>query len=220
MKAILEIFLLILLLPSIPGTCATLIVDSFTEDDFFLSTEGFGSQNSMVSSPFGSRRFSSISSRIAAPGTVITTTLDSNAGTLTSLFDGQSTSTSRLNFQATYFQGGPFSVLGYDAFEFDFSALAGTGFLIVELGSGSDTYGPATNRIAIDSPGTVSVPFSELNFGTGGAIDSFLAIHFVFEADSEMFSFTLDEIRVVPEPSRALLTLVGLCAVRIPRRRR
>ncbi len=202
-----------------PVSAATLVIDSFTEADFFLSVEGDTSITSDVSTPFGTRRFSRISDRIAASGTVMTSTLDSSAGTLSFNVNGQSTGSSPLDLRASYSQGGPFSVLGYNAFEFDFSALEGSGSLIIELGSGSAVYGPSANRVTINSAGTLSVPFTSLNFGTGGSVPSFQAMHFTFEADTDQFSFTLDEVRVVPEPGASILLLLGAGSMALRRRR-
>lgn len=153
-------------------------------------------------------------------GAVVTSTLDDSLDTLSFMVDGLSSIAARpLDLRLTYSQGGPFSILGYSAFEFDLSALTGSGFLIVELGSATDVYGPATNRIALSGPGVVSVPFSELNFGTNGGIDSFSSLHFTFEADTEQFSMTLNEIRVVPEPSVVALTMPFLLTILLCRRR-
>jgi hypothetical protein len=111
-------------------------------------------------------------------------------------------------------------LLGYDAFEFDFSSLSGTGFLIAEIGSPSATYPPdTTNRIALGASGVVTLPFSELNYGDSSTIGSFHSIHFVFEADSQEFSFGLNEIRVVPEPSAWLLIGSGAGALLLRRHR-
>jgi hypothetical protein len=129
---------------------------------------------------------------------------------LSFVVEGQPITTNRLDLRIHYSQGGPFSILGYNAFEFDFSALTGTGALIVELGRGSAIYGPETHRIPLESPGLVSVPFSELNYGAGGSVEQFFAIHFVFEANTDQFSFTLDEIRLVPEPGSFQLAVLGL----------
>ena len=97
--------------------------------------------------------------------------------------------------------------------------VSGTGFLVVELGGGTAAvYGPETNRITIDRAGLLTVPFSELNFGASGRIDNFTGLLFTFEAESENFSMTLDEIRAVPEPSAFVLTMFSV-SILLRRRR-
>lgn len=202
------------------GFAASLVVDSFTEGEFMLSLGGDTSANSAVASPLGARRAVSISNRLVAPGSTITSTLDADVGSLSFYVNGQSTGNSPLRLSISYSEGGPFSLLGYDAFEFEFSSLSGTGFLIAEIGSPSATYpSETTNRIALGSPGAVVLPFSDLNFGNNGSIDSFHVIHFVFEAESQEFSFGLDEIRVVPEASTMLLIAFGAGSILLRRRR-
>ena len=52
------------------------------------------------------------------------------------------------------------------------------------------------------------------------SLDSFSVLRFIFEARSPEFSFTLDEIRLVPEPSAALLSLMAaasLLSIRRPK---
>jgi hypothetical protein len=110
-------------------------------------------------------------------------------------------------------------LLGYDAFEFDFTSLEGTGFLVVELGSPSAVYGPEANRVAIDTAGVVTLPFSQLNFANNGTLGSFDVITFTFEAESQEFSMTVNEIRAVPEPSVLALATSFLVTILLRRRR-
>lgn len=200
------------------GSAASLIVDSFTEGSYMLTLGGDTSATSVVTSPFGSSRAAGISNRIAAPGTTMTSTLDTGTGSVSFGVNGQSTGSGALHLGMSYSQGGPFSLLGYDAFELDFSSLSGTGFLIVGIGSPPDVYGPATHRVPLNSSGTVTVPFNLLNHGTSGAIDSFIALNFEFEAESQEFSFGLDEIRVVPEASTVLLVVLSAGTLLLRRR--
>lgn len=198
---------------------ASIVVDSFTEGDHFLSIDGARGTAALVTSPFGSTRATRISNRLAAPGTVMTSTLSTTGGTLDFVVDGMGLESQPLDLRMSYVGGGPFSLLGYSAFELDILAFSGSGSLIVELGNQTDVYGPTTNRIALAGSGTVIVPFSELNFGTNGSIASFSSMHFSFEAGSEEFSMTLGEIRVVPEPSIIMLALPFWVTILIRRRR-
>lgn len=196
-----------------------MVLDSFTEDDFALSLEGNSSAVSEITSPLGSLRVSRISTREAVAGTILTSTLSSFAGNLSFLADGGSNSSILLNLQISYRSGGPFSIAGYDIFQFDFSQLQGQGNLIVELGNQSGFYGPTAQRISLSSSGIVSVPFDQLNFGSGGSVGSFSSLHVRFEAVSPEFSFTLEEIRLVPEPSALLLVGVAGMALSLRRAR-
>ncbi|MGJ8724794.1 MAG: PEP-CTERM sorting domain-containing protein [Roseibacillus sp.] len=195
---------------------ATFVLDSFDSGSFSLSESGQHFDSDRIGSPLGFNRDVRIRSGLATPGTSMMSVLNSSTDTLSLNFNGESESSIRpLDFRVSYKIGEPFSLLGSTAFELDLSAFSGAGFLVVELGGG-DTgfYGPNANRIALNGPGTLTVPFSELNFSPGSTIDSFSSTRFVFEAESEQFSLTLDEIRVVPEPSSFLfLSLAGLFGV-------
>jgi len=199
---------------------STIVVDSFTEGPYNLSYGSDLNNTSAVSSPLGSSRFSRINDREAIAGAVVTSTLDDSLGTLNFAVDGLSSNAARpLDLRLAYSQGGPFSIVGYSAFEFDFSAVTGAGFLIIELGSATAVYGPTTNRINLGGPGVVTVPFSQLNFGTNGSINSFNSLHFTFEAATEEFSISMNEIRVVPEPSVIALVMPFLLTILLGRRR-
>lgn len=201
------------------ATAAVLVLDSFTEDDFALSLAGEISAVSEITSPLGSLRVSRISRREAVLGTVLSSTLLSSLGNLSFFAEGGSNSFIPLNLQISYRNGGPFSIMGYDHFEFEFSQIQGQGNLIIELGNPSDIYGPTAHRLSLSSSGIVSVPFDQLNFGSGGSIGSFSSLNIRFEAVSPEFSFTLEEIRLVPEPSALLLVGVAGMALSLRRAR-
>ena len=114
-----------------------------------------------------------------------------------------------LNYDST----SSFSLSGYRAFELDLRAVTGKGLMEIIIAS-SD----ASQRIqvSIDSPGTVSYPFENLAASSLESLNR-LSVHFFPEADD--FSFTLDEIRVVPEPSGSLMVVLGII-LGVSRRRR
>jgi hypothetical protein len=192
---------------------ASLSVDSFTDGDFFLSLGVRTAIGTNIDGPIGTFRLVSISSREATEGSSISAALSTSSGTLSLDIDGQSMFAERpLYLDMDYASGGPYSIAGFDAFEFDFSGMAGTGSLIVALGGTSGIFGPETLRVPLTGPGLVEVPFDQLNLGILGFIDSFYAMQIRFEAETTQFSFTLDEIRLVPEPSSLACLLVGgLC---------
>ncbi len=67
-------------------------------------------------------------------------------------------------------------------------------------------------------PGTVTVPFDQLNFATGASLGNFNEIHFLFETASESLSFSLDEIRIVPEPCVASLLAISVSFLALRKR--
>lgn len=192
---------------------SAIVLDSFTEGAHSLSAGGTAAHATAVSSPLGTTRRTRISSTLAPHGATLSSTLEPINGALEFQVSGASTIDGRpLDLRMSYLGGGPFNLLGYSAFEFDFAVINGNGHLIIELGSGSDVYGPDTNRIPLDRPGTAAVPFTKLNLGPGGSVDSFYVFNVVIEAVSEEFTFTLTEIRLVPEPSMlALLAGGSMC---------
>jgi hypothetical protein len=124
-----------------------------------------------------------------------------------------------LEMRVRYFGGGPYSLEGYSAFELDVAVFAGSGNLIIELGSETAIYGPEITRIPINRSGTITVPFSEINIGTGGEIEEFYAMYFTVEAVTEEYSLMLDEIRVVPEPASLAFLAASTLALLTVRRR-
>lgn len=197
---------------------AAVVVDSFTEDSFELDSENSVVETS-VDLAFANRRSSRINPEFGQPSTSMSSTLDTGSGNLSFSVDGTSNISSRpLDLRMSYSQGGPYDISGFSAYEFDFTSLSGSGFLIVELASSSSNYERLTTRIDLNSAGTLTVPFDSVNFGAGGSLDSFPATHFVFEAETEQFSFVLDEVRVVPEPSPMLLLGLGVSGLFIRRR--
>jgi hypothetical protein len=209
------------LLAPCPIGAAVLSVDSFDQGGFTISTEA-GAESGVgeeVALPFGSGRLIRVNPRIATPGSVMTATLAPIAGTLSFHAAGSSmVAHAPLDLRQTYVEGGPYSILGFSGFLFEFSDVQGVGTLIVELGSGSAVYSPETHRVPITGPGLLFYSFDDLNFGFGGSVESFSAMHFVYEALSPEFSFTLDEIRLVPEPGAVPLVAFGFGLLLLHRR--
>lgn len=200
---------------------AIVVVDSFDQGGFSLALfPAFEYAYENVNLPLADSRNSTIPGRLAAPGSVMTSTLNPVTGQLSFLATGSSNSANApLGLCVIYSKDGPYNLLGYTGFVFDFSVMSGAGTLLVELGSGSAIYGPSARRITLNGPGEVFYSFADLNFGSGDSVDFFFAMHFAFEARSPEFSFTLDEIRLVPEPSGALLTLAAGAGLLARRRR-
>lgn len=205
----------LLLLSGPLAASATIVVDSFTNGPFSLDMHlGPGSASKVLDpvGPLGTSR------RVAVPQParyvhLMRSTLDPGGGGSMSLDFQMDTGEPPAPYilTASYRGGGPYSILGQTAFEFDFSSISGVAQMIIILGGQFDP-GPTTIRTAISGPGMLSVPISAVNYGTNGALDSFSELHFMFETSTDSVSFALDEIRVVPEPSMLALFAVGSLA--------
>ena len=152
--------------------------------------------------------------------TDLSSTLDSSAGNLTLVVIGtiQPPSTSYLGLDLTY--GGPdplHNIAGCTGFVLGFSELSGVGSLFIELGGSN---GDGVHRIDLTGPGDVFYPVSSVHLNPGHTLEAFNVLHFRFEARSTEFFFTLDEIRLVPEPSAALLALAAGAGLLARRRRK
>lgn len=204
-----------------------IVQDSFDVGDLVVDIGGPSAETVTVPPlAIGIVRGLRLSTRIASAGAVMSSVVDTESGTLSLDIQGLSTSTAMtpLHLDLSYRpQTGTdplptYSLAGYSGLGFDFTDVQGNGALIVELGSQSASYGPQAHRIPIITPGEVLVPNELMNFGTGGSIDSFNSMHVRFEAVTEQFSFTLNEIRLVPEPSTFVLMLVGALGMLARRR--
>ena len=122
-----------------------------------------------------------------------------------------------MSFDLVYGGPGVRSIQGCTAFVLGFSELSGVGSLYIELGSSDGLSG--IQRIDLTAPGDVHYPVTSLRIDPFRSLDSFDVLHFRFESRSPEFSFTLDEIRLVPEPSAALLALAAGAGLLARRRR-
>ncbi|HWB07281.1 MAG TPA: PEP-CTERM sorting domain-containing protein [Verrucomicrobiales bacterium] len=112
-----------------------------------------------------------------------------------------------------YSAGGPYSISGCTNFILGFSELSGVGTLYVEFGS-SDGF-TDEHRVDLTGPGEVFYSVADAKPNSVHTMDAFNVLRFVFEARSTNFSFTLDEIRLVPEPGAGMLLLsAGVLSLR------
>lgn len=211
---------ILLLALSQPLAAVTLLVDDFSEGDLALSLGGTTSGNSTVVGEFGTLRSARIRARNSVPGTTLTSTFLGSNGYSTFALDeaGLTASIPPPGLHLAYGGAGTRSLLGSSGFEFDFRNVQGAGFLLIEVG-GETVKTSSSLRVPLIGPGTLRVPLDMVNLGTGGSLDAFSALHFDFHAQTTEFSFTLDQIRVVPEPS-VLLLLSALSLTVFTRRRR
>ena len=176
-----------------------------------------GTFEQAVDLPLGTRRGAQLSSSGLSPGAVLTSTLNPAAGQLTFFASGTATFFPP-SLTITY--GGPplHNITGCTEFILGFSEMSGVGTLYIELGASTGVVG--VQRVNLTGPGEVHYPVSSVFYeGTGHTLDSFNVITFRFESRSTEFSFKLDEIRLVPEPSGTLLALVAGAGLLARRRR-
>jgi len=202
------------------STChsAVSIVDTFDQGGLTISC--CNSYNEAVNLPLAQVRGTGFyDPPFGSTVTAMTSTLNSSTGKFTVMINGTSSLPSiPLSFELIYFGGGPYSIAGCTDFILGFSQLAGVGSLYVELGPSSETAG--IHRVDLTGPGDVFYPVADVRINGGFTLDSFNVLRFIFEARSTEFSFTLDEIRLVPEPSGALLALVAGAGLLARRRRK
>lgn len=209
-------FLTIALTVGETGRAAVSIVDTFDQGGFSTFSPGGLQIDETVNLPLGTRRFAALSTSGLSPDAAMISTLTSSAGKLTFFATGTSTF---FPLSLTLVYGGPalHNIAGCTDFILGFSELSGVGTLYIELGGSTGVGGVV--RVNLTGPGEVNYPVSDVYEGAGHTLDSFNVLTFRFESRSPEFSFTLDDIRLVPEPSAALLALAAGAGLRARRRR-
>jgi hypothetical protein len=198
---------------------AVTVLDSFTEGPFAISISGLTSSSASITSPFAETRGVGVISRQAMAGGTVTSTLDDSLGTLSFNVDALPSGPGAIDLRFGYSGGGPYSLLGFSALEFDFSAVAGTGSLLVALDYTEAVFGPTLFRMPVNSAGTTVFDVSGITLGSGASLADFDSMQIVIEANTEQFALTLNEIRAVPEPTILTLTLPFLLTALLRRRR-
>jgi hypothetical protein len=188
-----------LLSPFWNAQASTVVIDSFTESGFTVG--GFGN-------PFTST--GDIQSQLVATRVVVargpgrwTATLNPSDGFLR--YEVVTTLESPVGslLYLTYYPaaGETINLLGQDTFLLTFSGLTGQGDL--QFGAGV--------RLPLTASGEVLYPFSYLTASLD--LSALPALQFEFYPTSADFSFTLNEISVIPEPSAMMfiaITALGL----------
>ncbi|MGJ8695688.1 MAG: hypothetical protein ACSHYF_05175 [Verrucomicrobiaceae bacterium] len=187
---------------------AALILDTFDESGFVISSSGSEvAFPSGVVSDFVEEREAGIVPRRVGVG-IAMAGVDSTLGKFSMNVDAPIPPISPVAVVMGYNGGGPLSLLGYTGFEFDFVNLTGEGTLVTGLGF-SGVISDSRPRTIIEE-GTLFVPLENAIFGHNDSLDSFGFIGFTFEARTEQFSFELEEIRIIPEPSSVAFSGVAL----------
>ncbi len=223
MKNVIFSLLMTCLLTRVNG--ASLIVDSFTEGAVELTAGGIDREVSNLTTPFGKTRYTEITFRGVATGTILTASLKPNSGQLEFVANGETTNPNRRLYLELYYVGGayegiePASIIGYTGVVFSFSALSGEGGIEVATRPSAVVSGDAENRIPLTEAGEVFYPIEKINYESWQSPEAISSLYFLFTATSEQFSFTLDEIRfVVPEPASLALLASGTALVLCRRR--
>ena len=183
---------------------ATLILDSFSQGDFLLQNGGISSNDTTITSPL-------MDTRIVDGFGVGTwsVSLASSSGSLnysvTEILSGQGTTRFGMNFR--YERAGAIDLLGYSAFSLDFTNVTGTALLEVFV---NNQNAGAMIPVTLDSSGQLVYPFANLAANDLSAIAD---ISFRVIPQSDTFSFALNEVAVVPEPSALILCLFGAAGV-------
>ena len=189
---------------------ATLLLDDFSSGSFSLASGGTTSNSAAFASPLTDRRTIS-GVGIATSIWAITLAPEELAYTANQLPPLTRPSSLSLYYSKTI---GTFSILGYEAFAIDLRNVVGSGELIVSV-SGS---GGRDSVVPIVGSGTVISPFSFLD--TTQSLGSISAINFRINAVSEDFSLSIDNVRLIPEPSSSLLIILGIASTALHRCRR
>jgi len=187
---------------------ATLLLDDFSSGGFSLASGSTTSNSGAFASPLTNQR---TISGIGFPNWTITLTPEELAYTV----DQLSPLPGRNYLNLAYTKSvSTFSILGFNAFAVDLSNVVGNGEFAVSVdgSAGRDI------RVPVNGSGALSSPFS--NLGTSHSLDSLTLINFRFIALSKDFSLSIDNVRIVPEPSSSLLFLLGLVGTTLHRRRR
>lgn len=190
------------------AAAATLLIDGFDDGDFSLSSSGLTSDTSGITSPLVDQRSASGVGPDSWTASVV-----GSGSTFSYSVDQVIFSTLRNRIALNYANqsSNPFSLLGSDAFSLQFSELLGEGILRVSINGAF-----VSSDIPLINANELIVPFTEIGNPDFGALSS---VQFSFTAVTQEFSFTLDQIGAVPEPTVAGLLLASLLTVALHRRR-
>ncbi|MEM9283971.1 MAG: PEP-CTERM sorting domain-containing protein [Verrucomicrobiota bacterium] len=199
------LFILFMVVIALAGTLtraysATLILDSFSEGDFLLQDGGDESDEIAISSPvvdsrevlgFGQGTWSI--AMVAGNGSLdyFVTEILGTPGS------------PRFGMIFQYESMPSASLLGFDAFSFDFTGVTGTALLEIFV---NNQNAAAMMPVTLDSSGQLVYPFANLAANDLSAISN---ISFRVIPQSDTFSFSLNEVSIVPEPSAFIFLLLG-----------
>lgn len=187
---------------------ATLLLDDFAVGSFLLTSESASLSSGIFVTEITNQR------TIAGDG-LPNWTVTLSQGLLNFNVNQVDASRGRTHLDLIYsLSSGTFSLTSYDAFAVDLFNVVGIGELVLSVnrGAGDDI------RIPINGSGTLISPFS--NVRTSQSLDSLTVISFGFSSISDDFSLSIDNVRVIPEPSSFLLLFIGIAGTTFYHRRR
>ena len=192
----------LLLLAGVRIPSQATVLDSFSEGEFHLESGGQQLARSDISSPLVSRR------RVQASGIgPWSVDLVSGSGVLNCDVADTGPPQGQHGFFGIDFYytaaGNPWSLSGYDAIIFDFLEVTGMARLHVRLHPSDPVQ---IIPVAVVSAGELFYPIA--NTGTTN-LDEIAGMQVFLIPESDTFSFSLNEIVAVPEPSIAVLLLVS-----------
>lgn len=190
----------------IPVDAATLFLDDFSSGSFALASGGITSNSEPFATPLTNER---TVTGVGAP----TWSSSLASGELDYIVSNPRPG--RHYLEINYSSSGTFSILGYDAFAIDVANVTGAGDFIVFV-DGAPTFGAL--RVPVAASGELVYPISEVI--TGESLDSLSQMNFRFVPVSEDFSLTIDNVRLIPEPTSSLLVALGLSVTILHRRRK
>jgi hypothetical protein len=201
MKFAIRLFALVVALSQLSSTCraASIVIDSFDDGSFSLTEDGTLTNLDLITETIVNTR------RVEGSGLG-----DWNAVlTLGSGFveyDAQEIIPSGRPFSLflTYTRSeGAFSLLGYNSVLLDFAMVSGSGLLEIYLDT-SDTN--SVVQVPLSSAGVLEYSFDNMAASSFATVDRFTIS---ITPDASPFSFQLNEVSLVPEPSALILSLFG-----------
>ncbi len=191
-----------------PSNAATLLLDDFSSGSFSLAFGGTTSNSGPFVTPLTDQR---TVAGVGFPNWTATLASGDLAYSVNQLDPSPRRNYLNINYSLA---SGSFSLLGYDAFAVDVSNVIGSGEFVAFV----DGAPSADIRFAINGSGTIVSPFAGLD--TSQSIGSLSQMNFRFYAISDDFSLTIDNVRIVPEPSASLLVGFGVASLLFQRRRK
>lgn len=186
---------------------ATLLLDDFSSGSYSLASGGTTSNSSAFTSPLTDQR---TVSGVGFPNWTVTLTPEELRFNVDQVDPNPGRNYLNLNYTLS---SGTFSLLGYNAFAVDVTNVVGIGEFVAFV----DGAPSADLRFTINGSGTIVSPFSALD--TSQSLSSLTRMNFRFIALSDDFSLSIDNVRIVPEPSSLLLSGVAAASLLFRRRR-
>lgn len=212
MKAI----LVALILQPLASNAASILVDSFLGEGGMISDSTSNTMSSALGddSLFDSRWVALRDRRSQAQ---MATTIDQGHADLQMISSLDSFVPSLPSVFFLYYSLAPISLLSGEALQIDVGGVFGRGFVYVEIDT-QITPDVERSRFEITGPGIVTIPASSFSLENSNSLQGFNSLNITIEGRDPNFSLTINELRIVPEPSVLFLTILG--AVGLTRRRR